>query len=397
MPRHLPPTAVPITPSELRQALTPPAQALARFQTALSQYLGGGTCKLAASGRTALYLLLKGLHQTADHPARREVLMPAYTCPALAKVALDAQLQPRFIDISPSTLAFQSGQLEGAVNQRTLAIILVHPFGIPQLSERPQALANAVGAVLIEDAAQALGARLEGQPVGSRGDFGLFSLGPGKPLSTGGGGILCTMDDRHTQLIEQAWEGLPTPSVAGSLWSVFRLILFTLAFHPFGWWLASRAGAHRIGDHEASWGYTLGGLGGAQAALGLMLLRRLDDINRQRRENACRIIARLRELDFVRIPTHPKVAEPIYLRLPVLVEDEERRDHLFRRLWTAGVGVGRMYQHPLPDLFPQFSSGTYPGASYIARHLLTLPTHHYLTDDDLERITHIFETTSHAM
>jgi dTDP-4-amino-4,6-dideoxygalactose transaminase len=174
------------------------------------------------------------------------------------------------------------------------------------------------------------------------------------------------------------------------------MILLTLVFHPFGWWLATRSGAHRIGDHEASWGYILGGLGEAQAALGLILLRRLDDINRQRRENAHRMIARLQKLDFVCIPTPPKVAEPIYLRLPVLVEGTERRDHLFRRLWTARIGVGRMYQHPLPDLFPQFGDRTYPGASHLARHLLTLPTHHYLTGDDIERITHIFETTSHA-
>ncbi len=84
-------------------------------------------------------------------------------------------------------------------------------------------------------------------------------------------------------------------------------------------------------------------------------------------------------------------AEPIYLRLPLLVEGEERREHLFQHLWRAGIGVGRMYRRTLAEYFPQLAPATYPGADYVARHLLTLPTHHYLTQGDIERITQVFQ------
>jgi dTDP-4-amino-4,6-dideoxygalactose transaminase len=166
-----------------------------------------------------------------------------------------------------------------------------------------------------------------------------------------------------------------------------------LAFHPTGWWFATRAGLHRVGDHEASWGYSLRGLSQAQAALGLTLLERLNTINKQRQKNARRLISCLQGMEFVHIPPPGVAADPIYLRLPVLVADEERRERLFQSLWAAGIGVGRMYRHTLSDLFPNVSEGTYPGASYVASHLLTLPTHHYLTAAHVEQIAHIFRTS----
>jgi perosamine synthetase len=388
--RHLPPTAAPITPADVRHGMSPPATARAQFEAALTQYLGVHTCKLAASGRTALYLLLKALRQGAGHSDRQEVVMPAYTCPALAKVAIDAGLRPRFVDISPDSLAYQTDHLEASIGERTLVVICVHPFGIPQAIEHVQALAHGAGAVLIEDAAQSMGARLDRKRVGTLGDFGLFSLGPGKPLSTGGGGVVCTRDRRHAPLLERAWEDLRLPSVASSAWALVRFVLCNLVFHPSGWWLGTRAGLHHVGEHEASWGYTVIGLNDSQAAVGLALLTRLETVNRQRRDNARRLVDRLEGLEFVHIPAPAEGAEATYLRLPLIIDDEERRERLFHRLWEAGIGVGRMYRHALAHYYPEASGGeTFPGADHVAAHLLTLPTHHYLNDSDVERITEI--------
>ncbi len=165
-----------------------------------------------------------------------------------------------------------------------------------------------------------------------------------------------------------------------------------LVFHPSGWWLGTRAGLQRVGEHEASWGYTVLGLNDSQAAVGLALLERLETVNRQRRDNAHRLIDRLGGPEFVRIPAPAERAEATYLRLPLIIDDEDRRERLFQRLWQAGIGVGRMYQHTLPHYFPQTGGGeSYPGADHVAGHLLTLPTHHYLTHGDVERIGQIFQ------
>ena len=387
--RQLPPTAVPVSWPDLRRGVSPSVNVLAEFRAALADYLGVPSCQLASSGRTALYLLLNGLSQAADHPARREVLLPAYTCPAVAKVVLDLDLQPRLVDISPQTLALKTDRLTACLSRQTLAVMWVHPFGMPHCLGDIVSQAHANGAVVIEDAAQAMGARLEGRPVGTQGDFGLYSLGPGKPLSTGGGGVLSANNKRYVRLVEKSWAELDQPSALASRWAQLRLALLGLAFHPTGWWLATRAGLHRVGNHQTSWGYTLRGLTDTQAAVGLALLDSLDQINRRRQENARRLTACLEPIEFIQIPPAAAAAEPIYLRLPIIVAGTERRERLFRQLWAAGIGAGRMYEQPLSEIFPQLAVEPYPGAEYVARHLLTLPTHHYLTDTDVARIAQV--------
>jgi dTDP-4-amino-4,6-dideoxygalactose transaminase len=236
-----------------------------------------------------------------------------------------------------------------------------------------------------------MGACLDGRPVGLQGDFGLFSLGPGKPLSTGGGGVVCTKDAALEQKLAAAWAALPGPTGPQSALALLRLAAFWLAFHPAGWWLGARLGLHRFGDSEAGQGYRLRGLTPAQAGVGLALLGKLAAINGRRRENARRLIEVLGARDGIELIQIPEMAAPIYLRLPLLVSDEARREILFQRLWAAGIGVGKMYRHSLAALYPHLTHGPLPGAEYVARHLLTLPTHHYLTEADFDAIRAICE------
>ena len=321
---------------------------------------------------------------------RREIVLPAYTCPAVAKVALDVGLQPRLVDVSPATLGFDLDRLPAAIGRQTLAVVHVHPFGLPQPVDTVLDLAHQSGAVVIEDAAQSMGAQSAGRPVGVRGDFGLYSLGPGKPMSLGGGGVLSVNSSRYGEIVAEAWKTLPDVGSVGSALAEARLGVFALAFHPRGWWLITRTGISSVGDRQESWGYHLTGLASSQAAVGLVLLPKLDEANWRRCRNAERLMARLAGLDGVCLPRVDPITEPIYLRLPVLVPDQARHDEVFRRLWAAGIGVGRMYQRPLSAIFPQIPSDGNPGAELVARSLLTLPTHHYLTADDVECIAETF-------
>ncbi len=390
--RHLAPVTTPLPTATLLPALRAPTAAVARFCHSLEQYLGAANCFVAASGRTAFYLLLKSLQTHGLDPARCKVILPAYTCPALAKVVLDAGLQPCLVDISPATFAYDPTQLAQQLSRQTLAVLLVHPFGLPQAVAPVKMLAEQAGAVLIEDAAQSMGAAIAGKPVGTHGDYGLFSLGPGKPLSTGGGGIVCVRDAANVRAVAEQWQTLPAPSKRASLLAVARLAAFTAAFHPQGWWLATRAGAHRVGEHAASWGYVQTRLTPAQAMIGLAQLLHLDAYNAQRRATAERLIEPLQQLDFVHIPglAQGEQTAPIYLRLPILVTSHALREQLFGALWAAGIGVGRMYGRTLAEIFPSLNVGSYPGADAIAQQLLTLPTHHFVTAQDIDRIVQIF-------
>lgn len=383
--RHLPPTAVPLAAADLRRGFQAGPGQVEAFARALEGYLGVPRCYLASSGRTVLYLLLRALAR-AGGGNRDEVVLPAYTCPSLARVILDLDLRPRLVDVSPDTLGMDLGGLAQAMGGHTLAVIQVHPFGLPQAMAEVLAWGEQAGAAVIEDAAQAMGARCEGRQVGTRGWFGLYSLGPGKPLSTAGGGVLSVNRQEDMARVEQWWQELPGATRAQSAAAQARLAAFNLAFHPRGWWAATRMGLHRAGDREEMQGYRLTGLTPAQASAGLGLLPRLDAINQRRRGNASQLLQRLAGLPGIALPAPHPPAEPIYLRLPVLVASESRREQIFQALWAAGIGAGKMYRRVLPDLFPELQRGHFPGADYVAHHLLTLPTHHYVADGDVERM-----------
>jgi dTDP-4-amino-4,6-dideoxygalactose transaminase len=143
-----------------------------------------------------------------------------------------------------------------------------------------------------------------------------------------------------------------------------------------------------LGDRESSWGFRVGAYSAAQAGLGHSLLGRLDAINAARSQRAARLLEALEGIPGLRFPQVVDGAEPIYVRLPLLVTGEERRNRLFDELRAAGIGVGKMYRQPLPVIFPDLDRDgePYPGARAIAAQLLTLPTHHYVTDADIVRI-----------
>jgi dTDP-4-amino-4,6-dideoxygalactose transaminase len=381
--RHLPPSAVPVTLADLGAGLKTSPNSNENFRLAVANYFGLPieACYLASSGRTVLYTLLRGLAKENEN--KRQVVMPAYTCPVVPKVALDLDLEPVFVDICPESTRYQKEPFASALSEKTLAVFLVHPFGIPlPLAEVIEA-ARRVGAVVIEDAAQAMGARFGGHLAGLSGDFSVFSLGPGKPLSTGGGGIIISNQEENQEALARWWAALPPAREVHSMQAWLRQLVFRMAFHPRGWWAATRVGLQRMGNEAASWGYTVRGLSNAQAEIGRALLPRLDAINGRRREIASTLATAVKKTPAVQLLTVDEEAWPIYLRLPVLVESEERREELFARMWSAGIGAGRLYEKTLPEIFTPRESANFPGAQSFARRLLTLPTHYHITENEI--------------
>jgi dTDP-4-amino-4,6-dideoxygalactose transaminase len=175
--------------------------------------------------------------------------------------------------------------------------------------------------------------------------------------------------------------------------AVARLGAMSAAFQPRGWWLATRLGLHKIGDQETSWGFKVTGLTDAQAAVGREQLARLDSISDRRRANAAQLMRLLSGVDFAHVPSPYPLdggdVEPGFLRLPLILDSEKRRDALFQALWDAGIGAGKMYKLTLAEFFPAYADTDYPGAHAVSRRLLTLPTHHYLREADFERVAEV--------
>ncbi|MGD8791945.1 MAG: DegT/DnrJ/EryC1/StrS family aminotransferase [Anaerolineae bacterium] len=395
--RHLPPTAVPVQLGDVGSglaALWQPQDAVERLRLALMARTGSQACHLLGSAREALTVILLGLKRLST---RTQVIVPAYGCPTVVQAVLEADLQPVLCDVSPRTLDLDRKALRSLIGEEVLAIVPTHLYGLAQDVRDLLEIGREYGIVVIEDAAQAFGATFQGRMVGTWGDAGLYSLGRSKCIPAGHGGAL-VCQEQYAAMISDTMQKAITGRANRDLASLALFTAYGLATHPVGWWFVARTPLN-----PADEGMDLGdlapihlrGISAVQAGIGASILERLDGIQATSRQNARQLMDRLAEFTFVRWPTIPAGAEPVFLRLPLVVEGEEVANRLFDRLWEAGIGVSRSYWRTLADLFSE-ELGTdeqdYPGAARLARCLLTLPTHTYLKQDDFARISRAFRT-----
>jgi dTDP-4-amino-4,6-dideoxygalactose transaminase len=417
----LPPSATPVRLSDLAAGLAavPSARATAAFATDLAAMMGGPPLHLTASGRAAFFLILEACKR--QRPGRNEVVLPAYTCPVLAYAAQAAGLRVRLVDMEPQTLDYDRAALARAIGPQTLAVVSVHPLGLPRPLDDVRAHAHAAGAFFVDDAAQAFGATittpanapLGADPpvanlprphsefriqyslfVGLCGDAGLFSFGPGKPLSLGGGGAALFNDAALAATAAQIFAAWPRPRAASQLLAWARMAALAAAFHPRGWWWVARLGLNAAGDDPRTWHFARRPLSAPAAALGTRLLPRLPGWNEQRRVHAQRLLAELPAHSGLAPIAVPPGARPIYVRLPLLARDQAQRDELVMRLRRAGIGAGRLYGQTLAEGSHAAAGGDFPGATGLAQRLLTLPTHPYVQEEDIEAMLSVLRTVA---
>jgi dTDP-4-amino-4,6-dideoxygalactose transaminase len=162
-----------------------------RFEGAFAAYCESGSCVGVGNGTDALELILEGLGiGTGD-----EVILPANTFVATAEAVCAAGARPRFVDVLPDTLQIDPDAALAAAGPRTAAIIAVHLFGQMADIARLTDVARRHGLALVEDAAQAHGARFAGRRAGSVGVAAGFSFYPGKNLGALGDGGAVVSDD----------------------------------------------------------------------------------------------------------------------------------------------------------------------------------------------------------
>jgi dTDP-4-amino-4,6-dideoxygalactose transaminase len=374
-------------------ALARPERALRAFASDLRQATGSAECYLVASGRMALVTILHGLGRLSDS---RCVIVPAYGCPTVVQAVLAAGLEPVFCDVDPRTLDLDRGMLEALLADRrtahdTLAVIAVHLYGLAQDVRPVLELARARGIFVIEDAAQAFGARLAGRMVGTWGDAGFYSLGRGKCLPVGHGGVIVATNKcaEAVASVATSRDSLPPHWDVASL---PRLLGYALATHPRVWWFVVRTSLNPADagmDTTALPPIRWKGLSPVEAGAGRSMLARLGEVQEIQRRHGRRLMGLLTGVRGVSLPEAAADAEPVFLRLPVVLREREHTAALFRRLSALGIGVSRSYRKTLPDLFasaPGVDGRDFPGARHLAQCLLTLPTNPYLMDDEIARI-----------
>ena len=162
------------------------------FEKEFAEFCGLPYAVATNSGTSALHLGLLALDIQPDD----EVITVAFTFAATVEAILYCGARPVYVDVDPDTLVMDVAQVEGAITDRTKAIIPVHLYGNPVDMGALNEMADRHGIPVLEDACQAHGALLRGKPVGSWGEAGVFSFYPTKNLGAlGEGGILVTRDE----------------------------------------------------------------------------------------------------------------------------------------------------------------------------------------------------------
>ncbi len=333
---------------------------VAEFEAAFAAYVGAPHAVAVTSCTTALHLAWVALGVGPGD----EVVCPSLSFIATANAIVHAGARPVFADVDEKSLNLTAATVEPLVGPRTKAILAVHQVGVPANLDELGELARARGVPLVEDAACAVGAMWRGARVGRpHGVLACFSFHPRKILTTGEGGMLTTADgELAARLRRLRHHGMSVSD---------------LERHR------ARAGYVKETYLEVGYNYRMSDL---QAAVGLVQLRRLDDLLARRRAQAARY-ARA----FAGSPVEPPPAftdrEPNFQSYVVRVRGgRDRRDRFVDALLAAGVGArpGVMAAHRAP---PYASLGTsLPVTESLADECVILPLYHDLTEADQDRV-----------
>ncbi|HXH21368.1 MAG TPA: DegT/DnrJ/EryC1/StrS family aminotransferase [Dehalococcoidia bacterium] len=296
-----------------------------------------------ANGTAALHLALLA-HGIGPGD---EVITTPFTFQATANMVLATGARPVFVDVKEDGNIDES-LIEAAITPRTKAILPVHLYGRLCDIDAIEGIARQHGLALIEDAAQAHGARRSGRRAGAAGT-GCFSLYATKNMTSGEGGVVTTDD--------------------ASLAARLRL-------------LRSHGEESRYSSSILGFNYRMTEF---QAALALAQLDRLGALNARRRQNALYLSQRLRGLVLPPCPEDEGMVWHLYtVRVP--------RDRDGLAAWLAGRGIqtGIYYPTPIPDqpLYRGlgYSGDTVPAARRLAAEVLSLPVHPGLSREDLDAI-----------
>ncbi|MFC5666887.1 DegT/DnrJ/EryC1/StrS family aminotransferase [Kitasatospora misakiensis] len=301
------------------------ATAVERLERSWAEYLGVRRCVGVSNGTTAIELALLA-HGIGPGD---EVVVPALTFVGTAMAVVHVGATPVYADVDPVTFTMTADSLAAEITERTRAVVPVHLHGLSADLAAIDEVARRHGCVVVEDAAQAHGARYRGVPSGATGNTATFSLQMTKNLPTcGEGGLVVTDDERVADRIVQ-------------------LRQFGETIRPDR---PRRYVSHRLGFNAK--------LSNVQAAYTSSQLERLDEYHAARRANVEAFLARLRDLDGLTCPSEPDGYEHAWHILRFVVDFDRlfpgvdtgaARGVLMRALRAEGMPVTRYQMMPLAD------------------------------------------------
>ena len=332
------------------------------YERTFAEWNGCARAFAFASGRESLSACLFAVGVVPGD----EVIVPAYTCVVVPNAVHYAGGKVVWADIELETYGLDVAEVERRLTPRTRAVILQHLYGLVCRDyDALVDLAGRKGFKLIEDCAHATGALFRGRRVGLRGDAAFYSSEHSKVFNTIMGGVAIAREDAAVERLEEHARSLP-PSEEDTAQAHLRAVVLEYRQYkdPHRWWRGEMARAassdhpgsmapeEKVGVRPPRYGRRLAA---PLAAIGSNQIRKLEAYNERRRRTAARWDAWCDEHRYAK----PKVIEgstPIFLRYPVLVEPEKKRDRSWGHRWFGtkpGVWF-TSHTHPVPSALEGF-------------------------------------------
>lgn len=317
------------------------------FEKSLAKFVGVKHAVAVNSGTSALLASLIAL----DVGYGDEVLMPSFTFIATANTVLARGAKPVFVDINLDDYTIDIDDLERKISSKSKAIIPVHLYGHPANMDSIIKLAKEHDLFVIEDAAQSLGSSYKGNQTGSIGDLGCFSFYSTKVVTCGEGGAITTNNnDLYVKLKKIRNHGAATPYNPDLLGLNLRMPEI-------------------------------------EAALMNVQMKKIKSFLERRRKNAKMLSEYLDGLRGVFLPKERK--DCVYNWYLYTISLEKNRDVILKILNDKGIGATVYYRIPLHEtqLYKKLGyNSKLPKTTWASRHVMSLPVHPELTEQDISTI-----------
>jgi dTDP-4-amino-4,6-dideoxygalactose transaminase len=321
-----------------------------KFEKNLASYCGTKYALGVNTGTSALHLAMLALNIGEGD----EVIIPANTFIATAWGVSYVNATPVFVDCDPVTWNIDPSKIEEKITDKTKAIIGVHLYGQPFNVDAVAAIAKKHNLYMVEDCAQAIGAKYKEVKVGGFGEMGCFSFYPGKNLGAyGEGGGITTNNESYYKHIQS---------------------------------LRNHGSIERYYHDELGYNMRMDGI---QGAILDVKLKYIDGWNARRKEIAGKYQEGISNTK-IKIQAQPEWSDSIYHLFVITTED---RDGLMKYLQSNNIFPGLHYPVPvhLQKVYSSlgYKKGDFPNSEYLAEHCLSLPMFSELSDQEVERVTEV--------
>lgn len=372
--------------------------AIAEYEGRFAEYHGMQHATATSFGRMACYYILRALNLPADS----EIIFPALTFWVVPEIARRAGLRPVFVDVDPTTFNLDPSKIEAAITEKTRVIVPTHLYGQPCEMTEVMRIAEKHDLIVVEDCAQAVGARYRGRRVGTFGHAAFYSFQLLKGINTYGGGMAVTNDSEIAARVREQALGEPSQTSQDIAKRFITGCAVRTVVSPKGftfWGYPLQAAASVFGHYDLSkyiWekirpldpfprAYRQR-YSNAQAVIGLRALEKLDEFNARSRAHAELYSRGLADCRNVQTPRVINDAEHVYYQYCIYTSDPARAS---RRAIRRGVDFETTHVDvcsTLP-LFREFAARC-PGAE-MTESALQLPVYSRLRPSDAERVLRV--------